>query len=299
MSIALTSEGWVDSRQEPRIRSYQHHPGPVRFAPDFHLYQQENGPPCKCLLTTMIVIGVFVVLFTTNPLGEWTPETQIMLLNSLTEKAGSVVPSRCNSTLVLMRHCEKAGLNEELAWETQDSMGNRHCSVVGFQRAKYIPTLFGDEPGSIWPLPDHLYAMGRGRPGVKHLNYREIETITPLEEKSGVEIDTHFSVGGEKELAKDVFKRLASGELCEQVIVVNWKHSRIPTMAAAVGCGIDEGCPEKYHKHEFDEVWQIKFSYGSEGGIRRMKNNIYKPTSKQWRVEGSVVKEGFVSQESP
>lgn len=298
----LEVEGDADgSRHEPRLRSYQQ-PGPLRFMPSFESYHHNQGlsQGCRCLLVTMLVLGVVIVLFASNPLGEWTPETQIALLNKMTMKAGSVVPSGCQTSLVLMRHCEKAGTDEDAVWETEDSSGNRHCSVVGFQRAKYIPTLFGDGPDSIWPLPAHLYAMGRGRPGVKHLNFREIETITPLKEKSGVGIDAGFSVGEEQKLAGDFFARLAAGNHCGQVVVVNWKHSRIPTMAAAVGCGTDEGCPEKYHKNDFDRVWQISFTYGSEGESerRQLKKKKHEPKTKQWRVEGTVVKEGFVAPKS-
>ena len=43
--------------------------------------------------------------------------------------------------------------------------------------------------------------------------------------------------------------------------VVNWKHSRIPELARALGCGSAQGCPRKYDSEDFDTVWLITFQY--------------------------------------
>ncbi|KAL3826289.1 hypothetical protein ACHAXA_004607 [Cyclostephanos tholiformis] len=50
--------------------------------------------------------------------------------------------------------------------------------------------------------------------------------------------------------------------LCDRgMTVVNWKHSRIPELARALGCGIRQGCPEKYNSKDFDTMWLITFQY--------------------------------------
>mmetsp|Transcript_25093 Transcript_25093/g.43937 ORF Transcript_25093/g.43937 Transcript_25093/m.43937 type:complete len:131 (+) Transcript_25093:14-406(+) len=42
-------------------------------------------------------------------------------------------------------------------------------------------------------------------------------------------------------------------------MVVAWKHAFIPDVAAALGCGPDQGCYKSYPDEEFDEVWQLRF----------------------------------------
>ena len=50
--------------------------------------------------------------------------------------------------------------------------------------------------------------------------------------------------------------------LCHRgMTVVNWKHSRIPELARALGCGSAQGCPRKYDSEDFDTVWLITFQY--------------------------------------
>eukprot|EP00563_Minutocellus_polymorphus_P001663 CAMPEP_0181042556 /NCGR_PEP_ID=MMETSP1070-20121207/12216_1 /TAXON_ID=265543 /ORGANISM="Minutocellus polymorphus, Strain NH13" /LENGTH=303 /DNA_ID=CAMNT_0023120783 /DNA_START=39 /DNA_END=949 /DNA_ORIENTATION=- len=237
------------------------------------------------------------------------PEVQIALLDAITKsdtsRSSSASLEGCKSTLLLMRHCEKRGK------ETSDSQGNEHCSDIGYQRAEYIPTLFGD--GERWPLPKKMYAMSKGRPGVHHLNYREIETLSPLKEKSGVGINTKFTAGLERDLAADFFSHLAHGKLCGATTIVNWKHSRIPSAAMALGCGRDQGCPRTYKKKEFDEMWQIEYRYSGTHGdgassigdaMTSTHNNARQSSSGgkkkgHWAVSGSVVSEGFRSSSSP
>jgi len=284
-----------NSRDISRFRSYQiHHFGSVRYSPDY--YRDPNClPTTKCILTTILVVVALFILFLMNPFREWTPESRISLLDAETQNAGFVVPLGCRSYLVLMRHCEKAdGDDSSDSSDTEDDRGDRHCSAIGLERAEYIKTLFGDGPKAIWALPTCLYAMGQGGRQGDHLNYREIETVTPLRDKAGVRIDTRFLVGDETKLVEDYFRWLASGEMCGRVAVVNWKHSRMPILAAAAGCGADEGCPVKYNKDEYDEVWQIAYTFGSEkGGKGRYLETKRERKGKQWSVKGDVIKEGF------
>ena len=257
------------------------------------------------LLASLICGAIFIVFKSSASHGSITPESQIALLNTIaTRESSSLSKTRlskdCRSTLLLMRHCEKRGK------EASDSMGNQHCSDIGLERAAYIRTLFGSN--ARWPLPSKLYALSRGRPGVSHLNYREIETLGPLKNKAGVAIDTRFTAGNERGLARDYFGLLSKGELCGKTTVVNWKHSRIPTMAAALGCGYDQGCPRKYHKYEFDKMWKLQYSYNSpidNGGgtdnnrfLGKKKKSPNEAREGHWTVSGSVVSEGFHPQHS-
>ena len=81
--------------------------------------------------------------------------------------------------------------------------------------------------------------MKRDREGVleedNHLNYCEIETLTPLADKSEAGIDSSFSDGGERQLALEYFGDLGSGVYCDKSVVVSWKVQRMATLAQALG----------------------------------------------------------------
>lgn len=140
-----------------------------------------------------------------------------------------------------------------------------------------------------FPVPLKLYALSPKRPADKpskvHANYREIETITPLSNKFHLDVDERFGVEEEGLLASDYFKSLSESvtqslkmkspppssksvvdgfgkSLCNGGLsVVNWKHSRIPILARALGCGIGDGCPRKYKSDDFDTLWLLTFQY--------------------------------------
>lgn len=86
-------------------------------------------------------------------------------------------PEGCESTVLIVRHCEKGSVRE-------------HCAHVGFERAVYLATQFGSHPHERWPSPSYIFAEGPGeRRNTKKMNFREIETVGPLSEKVGVKVD--------------------------------------------------------------------------------------------------------------
>ena len=136
-----------------------------------------------------------------------------------------------------------------------------------------------------FPTPLKLYALSAGRPRgskqkIHHENFREIETITPLSEKFNLKVDERYGINQEDELAADFFASLTDSasknvqnmkfgvlndkhsNLCHSgMTIVNWKHSRIPILANALGCGKNEGCPKKYRGDDFDTMWLLTFQY--------------------------------------
>jgi hypothetical protein len=86
-------------------------------------------------------------------------------------------PEGCESTVVVVRHCEKGSVRE-------------HCAHVGFERAVYLSTLFGDREHERWPSPAFIFAEGPGqRRNQRKMNFREMETVGPLADKVGVKVD--------------------------------------------------------------------------------------------------------------
>lgn len=158
------------------------------------------------------------------------------------------VSSGCETTVMIVRHCEKSGA------ESYDVYGDQHCSYIGYQRASHFATLFGKGG---WPIPSYIFALSEDRGG--HRNFREIEMIIPLANKINLEIDS--SCTNNAKVAKEIHQLIASGEACGKTIVVAWKHEFIARLARNLGC---HSCPRNF-PNVFDPVWQLKYVYDVKG----------------------------------
>ena len=154
----------------------------------------------------------------------------------------------CTSQVLIMRHCDKE-VNAKVNGKTRkidrrDIFGQRHCSAKGKRRSEYIATLFvepeeydnlkagsGRGPAAVpmlssphaggisgdadakpqFPAPLRIYALAAERPNRKnlHLNFREIETITPVASKFGIAVDAEYGVNDEGDLAERFFSDLS------------------------------------------------------------------------------------------
>jgi hypothetical protein len=178
------------------------------------------------------------------------------------------IPSGCETTVLLIRHCEKEGD------ETIDNDGNEHCNYIGLERAYFIPSLFGT-PGNgdhRWPVPTALFALTEDRS--TNYNFREIETLLPLANKYGLKIDS--DVKHNEALAKRIFKELAKGHWCGKTVLVSWKHEYLGALAQQLGC-VD--CPFDYPDAVFDEVWQLKYVYDVDGTSVVKLSHLLQPGS--------------------
>ncbi|KAG7347414.1 hypothetical protein IV203_016119 [Nitzschia inconspicua] len=164
-------------------------------------------------------------------------------LSQATHKAGNVTTG-CETTILLMRHCEKNGDG------TIDDDGNEHCDYVGHERANWLPSLFGSN--ARWPTPSYLYALSPIRQS--HSTYREVETLQPLSVTLGLPIRADY--GTNNGIIHDLFHVMSSGQACSKLIVVNWRHHMIPNLARKLGC---KTCPMEYPEDTFDQVWELKF----------------------------------------
>jgi hypothetical protein len=169
----------------------------------------------------------------------------------VTATSSSVINPGCESTVLILRHCEKMGP------EATDHQGNRHCGYSGYQRAAFLANqLFGKR----WPLPTQLYALTTQRDSNSHWNFREWETLLPLSKKLGIDI-VLVPEDAEHFAKFHIFPSLRNGDLCGKVTVISWKHSIIPNLANFLGCGPDNGCPESYPEDSFDQVWLLRYVY--------------------------------------
>jgi hypothetical protein len=193
----------------------------------------------------------------------------------------------CQATMILVRHCEKGSIRE-------------HCNAIGFERSNYIASLFGNNPEARWPAPSYLFALAPGERHKKNVNnWREVETLQPLSDKTGVPIDYSFGMNSKKEFASHVFSMLRNSEMCGKVALVSWKHDDLPHLARSIGCGPDDGCPLNWASdNDFDSTWQILYSYHKQMypsfAVEENKNK-HKAFGKhpQWWISGHVEKENF------
>ena len=164
------------------------------------------------------------------------------------QQAKFQAPDGCESTVVILRHCEKGRIRE-------------HCSYVGYERSVYLASIFGNDDER-WPAPSYIYALRAGqRHNPEKKVYREMETILPLAIKSNVTVNDSYDTRHASSLAQEVSLMLRSGEMCGKVVVICWKHSNIPHLAHKLGCGPEQGCPADYPSYTFDQAWQIKVRY--------------------------------------
>jgi hypothetical protein len=184
----------------------------------------------------------------------------------------------CESTIMLIRNCEKEGPF------TTDFEANRHCSFEGYQRAQFLPTLFGTR----WPIPSKLYALSGGRKG--HKNFREIEILEPLAHKIGLTINSKYSTKHTQRIAEDIFQELRSGRLCGKLTVFAWKHSHLPVLAHALGW---KDSPSHYPSKTYDQVWKIRYVYSPPPLYQSTKYKLRSKRHPEWVIYGSISYQNF------
>ena len=141
--------------------------------------------------------------------------------------------------ILVMRHAEKP-----------DDPMDPHLSDVGRARADrladYIPTVFGN--------PEFLFATTPS----KH-SARPIETITPLSQRIGVQIDTTFADQDYSALAAET---LSQSRFTGKLLLVCWHHGNIPGLMLALGAKSGE-FPDPWDPQVFDLILQLDYAGSS------------------------------------
>lgn len=209
---------------------------------------------------------------------------QALLGKSATET--NDLPVGCHATTVIVRHCEKGDIRE-------------HCSALGFQRADYLASLFGNDDTYRWPAPSFIFALSPGDRNNENVhNYREVETVTPLSKKIGVSIDDSFGLDQSQDLAERILGMLTDGQLCNKVALVAWKHSEIPHLSNLLGCAEEHGCPTTWSLYDYDNTVQIIYSYHKQkypsfvSEEKKNKNRMF-GEDPQWWINGHIQPQNF------
>ncbi|ORX43933.1 hypothetical protein BCR36DRAFT_586398 [Piromyces finnis] len=130
--------------------------------------------------------------------------------------------------IMLIRHGEK--IDDE----------HTDLSPQGQARADCLNEVFGSN--GYLTTPQKIYAQ---RPTEQRKSTRPKDTVTPLANSLGLQVDLSFTSGKYKDLAKTIYSSP------EEVILVCWGNDRIPNIANELGI---DSAPEWKGK-VFDDVW--------------------------------------------
>jgi hypothetical protein len=155
--------------------------------------------------------------------------------------------------IMIIRHGEKP--TGQLDGVDESGASSPHDLIVrGWQRAGALACLFAPAQGPLQnPLlarPAFIFASAAAddpMPGdVK--SRRSQETVTPLAELIGVDINLTFSKGQETALAK-------AAQACHGPVLIAWQHENINLIANAV-LG-SKAAPQTWPKERFDVVFVL------------------------------------------
>jgi broad specificity phosphatase PhoE len=152
--------------------------------------------------------------------------------------------------IMVIRHAEKptGAPNSEPGVMPDGSQNKEALTETGWRRANALVELFNPANGHFKSpeivKPQHLFASA---PSAVDESLRPVQTITPLSQSLGVEIDESFSKEDEKALVK-------AAKAIGGFVLIAWQHERIPKISGHI-LGDDGRYPEKWDPSRFDLAW--------------------------------------------
>jgi hypothetical protein len=150
-------------------------------------------------------------------------------------------PSPYPKLVLLVRHAEKP---------LPDEPFSAHLTPLGQERARALPALFkasGARPRP-FPTPDFLFAAQD-----TDKSHRPVETIAPLAKFLKLPVNQEYQTAETKKLADAI---LGNPKYAGKIVLVSWRHSKIPELARAFGA---TNAPAKWQGSVYDRVWQISY----------------------------------------
>ena len=155
--------------------------------------------------------------------------------------------------IMIIRHAEKPTVQLDGVDESGAS-GPHHLIVRGWQRAGALACLFapayGPVQNTLLAKPAFIFASAAVDDPVpgNSRSRRSEETVGPLAELIGVDINLTFSKGEETALAK-------AAQACAGPVLIAWRHENISLIANAIlGAKV---APQTWPKERFDVVYVL------------------------------------------
>ncbi|ORX82432.1 hypothetical protein BCR32DRAFT_178465, partial [Anaeromyces robustus] len=130
----------------------------------------------------------------------------------------------------IIRHGEK--LNDEVT----------DLSPKGKARAYCLINVFGNN--GTYATPEKIFAQS---PSEKKQSTRPRDTVTPLADALGLEVDLSYTSGQVKKLSNDITDE------SENIVLISWSNDNIKEISEKIGI---ENPPE-WDNDVFDEIWMI------------------------------------------
>lgn len=152
--------------------------------------------------------------------------------------------------VMIIRHGEKPQKKKDGPGIDPAGRPDDHSlTPVGWQRARALADVFDGQgptpPGLVRPAT--IYAAG-ARPAGEGARTRE--TVMPLAEKLGVQVNAAFGKGEEEALARSVAAQPGP-------TLISWQHSEIPSIAEAFGA-VNPAPPSDWPDNRYDVVWTLE-----------------------------------------
>jgi hypothetical protein len=171
-------------------------------------------------------------------------------------RGGAAGKAPAGTLIMVIRHAEKVRSSSPLPGIDETGKPDpSSLTPVGWDRARRLVDIFGGAQGSARPglaRPRALYAaVGSDEPADAT---RTRETVEPLADRLGLQIDTSFGTGDEGKLVDYVTAAPGPTLIC-------WHHDEIITIAEAFG-SVTPTPPRGWPDDRFDLVWTFTKSAG-------------------------------------
>ena len=149
---------------------------------------------------------------------------------------------------MVVRHAEKPDKDFVPYGVTRKGVRDKESlQIRGWQRAGALIGLFAPPSGHMnasLAKPQFLYAS---KPLRRRGSRRPIQTLVPLEEKLGIEINSEFPRSDFELLLEEVY-------LCRGVVLICWQREYIPDIAFKI-LGGEKNVPAVWPEDRYDMVW--------------------------------------------
>jgi len=166
------------------------------------------------------------------------------------QSSGTSADAPAGKLVMIIRHGEKPKKKGKgvVGIDPTGKIDDHSLTPVGWQRARALADVF-DGQGPTPPgltRPAAIFAAGANDNGQ---GARTRETVMPLAEKLGVQVNATYGKGDEQALAQAV-------ESQPGPTLISWQHSEIPDIAQSFGA-VSPAPPTEWPDDRYDVVWTL------------------------------------------